>query len=264
MTSSGKTGFVKSVPFWTGLTFAAFGAVMGLALSDAINAGTTMILMIVPAGLFFQAMRAAGNATACNGKGDAQRRYIKRVAIFSSAYLAAFAIQVVWFDTYDPTTALRAAIAVLPGLAVIGVFWAIGRLIVEERDEYMRMLIVRQTLIATAFALGLATLWGFLEAGDVVPHIDAYWFAIAFFFGQFLRRAIEPHYPWQLGRAVKNRLKVLRAERDWSQQVLADRLEVSRQSVNAIETGRYDPSLPLAFRIADIFEMPIEEIFLRD
>jgi putative transcriptional regulator len=63
---------------------------------------------------------------------------------------------------------------------------------------------------------------------------------------------------------VKNRLKVLRAMRDWSQQDLADRLGVSRQSVNAIETGRYDPSLPLAFRIADLFEMPIEEIFARD
>ena len=63
---------------------------------------------------------------------------------------------------------------------------------------------------------------------------------------------------------MKNRLRVLRAMREWSQQDLADRLEVSRQSVNAIETGKYDPSLPLAFRIADIFEMTIEEIFLRD
>lgn len=63
---------------------------------------------------------------------------------------------------------------------------------------------------------------------------------------------------------VKNRLKVLRAENDWSQQDLAERLEVSRQSVNAIETGKYDPSLPLAFRIADLFGMAIEDIFLRD
>jgi putative transcriptional regulator len=63
---------------------------------------------------------------------------------------------------------------------------------------------------------------------------------------------------------VKTRLKVLRAERDWSQQDLADALAVSRQSVNAIETGKYDPSLPLAFRIADLFGMPIEAIFLRD
>jgi len=59
-----------------------------------------------------------------------------------------------------------------------------------------------------------------------------------------------------------NRLRVLRAERGWSQGDLADRLEVSRQSVNAIETGRYDPSLPLAFRIAELFELPIEAIFI--
>ncbi|WP_430443335.1 helix-turn-helix transcriptional regulator [Sphingorhabdus contaminans] len=63
---------------------------------------------------------------------------------------------------------------------------------------------------------------------------------------------------------MKNRLKVLRAERDWSQQDLADALGVSRQSVNAIETGKYDPSLPLAFRIADVFDLAIEAIFIRD
>jgi putative transcriptional regulator len=60
---------------------------------------------------------------------------------------------------------------------------------------------------------------------------------------------------------MKNRLKVLRAERDWSQADLAIRLDVSRQSVNAIETGKYDPSLPLAFRIAKLFETSIEAIF---
>ena len=61
---------------------------------------------------------------------------------------------------------------------------------------------------------------------------------------------------------MKNRLKVLRAERNWSQGDLADRLDVSRQSVNAIETGRYDPSLPLAFRIAKLFALPVELIFI--
>ena len=61
--------------------------------------------------------------------------------------------------------------------------------------------------------------------------------------------------------ALKNRLKVLRAERDWSQAELAGRLGVSRQAVNAIETGKYDPSLPLAFKLARLFGMRIEEIF---
>jgi len=61
---------------------------------------------------------------------------------------------------------------------------------------------------------------------------------------------------------VENRLRTMRAERGWSQQDLAERLEVSRQSVNAIETGKYDPSLPLAFRIAELFERTIEDVFV--
>lgn len=63
---------------------------------------------------------------------------------------------------------------------------------------------------------------------------------------------------------MRNRLKVLRAERNWSQADLADKLDVSRQSVNAIETGKYDPSLPLAFKIATVFGLAIEQIFSVD
>ena len=60
---------------------------------------------------------------------------------------------------------------------------------------------------------------------------------------------------------MKNRLKVLRAERDWTQAQLADALDVSRQTVNAIETGKFDPSLTLAFKVARLFDLPIERIF---
>ncbi len=63
---------------------------------------------------------------------------------------------------------------------------------------------------------------------------------------------------------MRNRLRVLRAERDWSQAELADRLGVSRQTVNAIETEKYDPSLPLAFKVARLFAMPIEQVFQDD
>lgn len=63
---------------------------------------------------------------------------------------------------------------------------------------------------------------------------------------------------------MKNRLKVLRAERDWSQADLAGRLAVSRQTVNRIETGKYDPSLPLALRIGRLFDRPVEDIFIDD
>lgn len=62
--------------------------------------------------------------------------------------------------------------------------------------------------------------------------------------------------------SVKNRIRVLRAEYNWSQAELADKLNVSRQTINAIETGKYDPSLPLAFKIARLFDKPIEQIFL--
>lgn len=60
---------------------------------------------------------------------------------------------------------------------------------------------------------------------------------------------------------MKNRLRVLRAEREWSQADLAERLSVSRQTINALETGKYDPSLPLAFKIGRLFALPIEQVF---
>jgi putative transcriptional regulator len=60
---------------------------------------------------------------------------------------------------------------------------------------------------------------------------------------------------------MKNKLKVLRAENDWSQAILADKVGVSRQTINAIETGKYDPSLPLAFKLAKLFNLQIEEVF---
>lgn len=177
------------VALWAGLSMGTFGAVMGLALSDAVNAATTLILMIVPAGLFFQTIRVAGQKTGCSSAGEAQRRYIKRVFVFASLYLVVIALQVSLLGDGEQSLAVRAGLSVMPGLAICGVFWAIGMLIVEETDEFIRMLIVRQTLIATGFALGTATIWGFLEVGEVVPHIPAYWFAIAFFAGQFLGAA---------------------------------------------------------------------------
>ena len=63
---------------------------------------------------------------------------------------------------------------------------------------------------------------------------------------------------------MKNRIRTLRADRGWTQADLAERLEVSRNSVNAIENGKYDPSLPLAFKISNLFGLPIEKIFQKD
>ena len=74
-------------------------------------------------------------------------------------------------------------VAILPALPIIGIFAAIGRYLVEERDEYVRMLMVRQTLWASGFALSAATVWGFLESFNVAGHVDAYYIAVVWFFG---------------------------------------------------------------------------------
>jgi hypothetical protein len=79
--------------------------------------------------------------------------------------------------------ALKYVVAVLPALPIVGIFVAIGRYLVEEQDEYVRMLMVRQTLWASAFMLTLATVWGFLETFDLVGHVDGYWAAVSWFFG---------------------------------------------------------------------------------
>ncbi|MBU6269591.1 MAG: hypothetical protein KGN34_18750 [Sphingomonadales bacterium] len=79
--------------------------------------------------------------------------------------------------------ALKLAFAVLPALPIVGVFVAIARLITGIPDEYVRMLLVRQSLVATAFMLSIATAWGFAESFDVAPHVPAYYAAILWFAG---------------------------------------------------------------------------------
>jgi hypothetical protein len=74
-------------------------------------------------------------------------------------------------------------VAALPALPIIGIFFAMGRYLVEEQDEYVRMLMIRQALWASGFALSAATIWGFLESFDVVGHIDAYYIAVIWFGG---------------------------------------------------------------------------------
>jgi hypothetical protein len=100
-----------------------------------------------------------------------------------AAYLASVAAASFFIDRDDPVTALTVLLALLPGLAIIALFWVIGRLIVEEQDEFIRMLIVRQSLIATAIALSSASVWGFLETYGIAPHIDSYWVAVLWFLG---------------------------------------------------------------------------------
>ena len=114
---------------------------------------------------------------------SARRRYVLRVAVATAFYLVtlALALRVVGGGLVDGPAAY--AIAILPGLSIVGVFWAFARLLIEETDEYRRVLLVGQSLVATAFTLSIATVWGFLENFGLVRHIDGFYIAVLWFVG---------------------------------------------------------------------------------
>jgi hypothetical protein len=113
----------------------------------------------------------------------ASKTYNVRV-LWLSLFYGAFLMAAVYGFRHQLLTGPVAYLAaLLPALPIIGIFAAIGRYLVEEQDEYLRMLMVRQTLWASAFALSIATVWGFLESFDMVGHVDAYYVAVLWFGG---------------------------------------------------------------------------------
>jgi surface polysaccharide O-acyltransferase-like enzyme len=113
----------------------------------------------------------------------AHRQYVKRVFISMSCYILTLFLAISQVRDGHLTGPLAWALAIMPGISVAGVFWAIGRLLVEEQDEYQRMMLVRQVLVATAFTLTIVTVYGFLENFGMVGHIDGFYVAILWFVG---------------------------------------------------------------------------------
>mgnify|MGYP003577238444 CR=1 FL=1 len=113
----------------------------------------------------------------------ARPRYLRRLAIAMAAYLVSLFAAEYLISRGLVEGALMWVLGVIPGLAVVGAFYAIAMLLIEQKDEFLRMLIVRQILIATGLALSIATVWGFLENFELVPHVDSYWVAILWFLG---------------------------------------------------------------------------------
>jgi hypothetical protein len=113
----------------------------------------------------------------------AQRRYNYRVLGPSLAYAAALIGVSLVFRSSHPTGAVAFLLALLPALPLVGIFVAMGRYLVEERDEYLRMVVARQSLVATGFMLIVTTCWGFLQSFGQLPNVDFYWAAILWFFG---------------------------------------------------------------------------------
>ena len=116
-------------------------------------------------------------------KSLAIRRYNRRVIVLMLIYAAILMAVVYSFNHHLLSGPPAYVAAILPALPVIGVFGAIGRYLVEETDEYVRMLTIRQTLYASGFALSIATAWGFLEAFDMVGHIESFYIAVLWFAG---------------------------------------------------------------------------------
>ncbi len=125
-------------------------------------------------------------------KSRARQRYDRTVLGCSIGYAAALFGAIGYFNNHPAARSLAAYVAaIVPALLIIGVFVAIGRYLLEERDEFVRMLMIRQTLVASALALSLATLWGFLENFGLAPHIDAYWLAVIWFGGLGLGQCLN-------------------------------------------------------------------------
>jgi hypothetical protein len=121
----------------------------------------------------------------------ASKRYNIRVIWLSLLY-GAFLIPAVYgFKHHLIDGAIGYVAAILPALPIIGIFVAIGRYLVEEQDEYVRMLMVRQTLWASGFSLSVATIWGFLESFDLVGHIPAFYISVLWFGGLGLGSAMN-------------------------------------------------------------------------
>ena len=114
---------------------------------------------------------------------SAWKRYNWRLIWLSLAYGLFLVAAVYGFRHQLIPPRLKYFVAILPALPIMGIFGAIGRYLVEEQDEYVRMLMVRQTLWASAFTLSVATVWGFLDNFGLVGHADGYWIAVLWFFG---------------------------------------------------------------------------------
>ena len=113
----------------------------------------------------------------------ASKTYNFRVLWLSTLYAVFLIAAVYGFKHHLIGGAAAYLVAVLPALPIIGIFGAIGRYLVEEQDEYVRMLMVRQTLWASGITLSLTTIWGFLDNFELVGHIDGYWIVVVWFIG---------------------------------------------------------------------------------
>jgi hypothetical protein len=122
---------------------------------------------------------------------SAKKRYSRRVIALSLIYSALLIGAVYLFKHHMVSGPMAWIVGVLPALLIVAIFAAIGACIVEETDEYLRMLLIRQTLYASAITLSITTVWGFLESFGLVGHIAAYYTSVLWFIGHGAGRVIN-------------------------------------------------------------------------
>ena len=155
--------------------------ILFLLESDAIDRTQAYIFAIIPAMLVVMSFFRFRRTT--SGQSRASHRYLWRLGVCMIFYLATLFAAEIMIDDRGLAGAPAAILAFLPGLAFAGVFWVFGRLIVEEKDEFFRMLYVRQGLIGTGIAMTAAAVWGFLETYEIVDHVAAFWWPTLWCFG---------------------------------------------------------------------------------
>lgn len=126
-------------------------------------------------------------------RSPAQRAYTWRVGLAMGVYLVSLpaAVHFVGQGHVPHNSPVAWLLALIPGISVAAVFWAYGKMLLEETDEYQRMLHVRQSLVATGFTLGIVTIYGFLENFGLVGHVDAFYVAVLWFFGLGVGSAVN-------------------------------------------------------------------------
>jgi len=117
------------------------------------------------------------------GLATPHQKYMKRIGVLMIFYITFLTSSTYLINRGIADGTFAYVLALLAGIPVAGMFWAVGMLLIEEKDEFLRMLLVRQSLIATGITMSAAAIWGFLENYDLVPHIVSYWWAIIWFGG---------------------------------------------------------------------------------
>ncbi|KEO85671.1 hypothetical protein EH30_14245 [Erythrobacter sp. JL475] len=156
-------------------------ALLFLWKSDAINITTAYVLAVLPVSLMVFAL--VKTLRSSKDKTRASHRYLARMAITMAFYLITLFLAEHLIEDRGVTGWPAALLASLPGLSFAGVIWVFGALIIEEQDEFFRMLYVRQGLIATAISFTLAAIWGFLETYKIVDPVAAFWWPTIWCFG---------------------------------------------------------------------------------